>query len=136
KLARAPNGLLTGREPIQISHVWKGHGFEGGVEASFVDGSFEVLGTLKFAYPATTPRLRGQVNVLVTTVERAWEAASRHDPAPMITHGMAPSGRGGGWAMTGWGTLDLTITKNLVASATFLVDPDGYVTAKGTLRMP
>ena len=137
EVTRSPDGLLVARHPIELSQEWTGHGFDGSVAMSFVDGSFEARGDLNFAYPdKKAPRVRGQVSVVVTTVEKAWAAARANDPAPLLTGGVQPSRPGSGFALAGWGTLEVEITKKLVGDAAFLVDPDGYVTARGTIRMP
>jgi hypothetical protein len=137
-VARTPSGLLTARQPVEFSQDWKARGFEGQVTASFVDGSFDARARVKFGFPSSgnDKRLSGMVTVVATSHDRAWELARSHSPAPAAAAGIEPARRGGGMALTGWGTLDLVITKGLGASAAFVVDPDGYLTARGVLRTP
>jgi hypothetical protein len=133
-IRREPKGLIAWRKPITLDQEWKKRGISGLVQASFVDGSFEARGRLAVAYPSSDPRLRGDINVVATSVERAWAIARSHDPAPQILPGLEPQSYSSGIALVGWGTLDLRITKGLDASAAFLVDPEGHLTARGILR--
>jgi hypothetical protein len=135
---RTPKGLITARKPIEFSQGWKTQGFEGLLTASYVDGSFEARGQIDFAFPrgAASPKLAGQITVVATTLDRAWEMAHSHSPTPLLTPGLQPSPLGTGFALTGWGTLTALIAPGITANATFIVDPDGYLTARGVLRAP
>jgi hypothetical protein len=135
-VSREATGLIAWRKPIQLAHEWKGRGISGQVQASFVDGSFEARGRLTVAYPASNPRLRGEINVVATSAERAWATARSHNPAPEIVPGLEPITPATGMALMGWGALDLRITRGLDAKAAFLVDPEGHLTARGVLRAP
>jgi hypothetical protein len=144
-LTRTRSGVLTGRQPIVLSQDWEGKGFKGNLTASYVDGSFDARGRVAFSFPKTgTTRLTGVLNVVVTSWDRAWEIANAQSPIPIVTTGIGPSG-GGRYALTGWGTLNLVVAPNpaadpknpgLMANAAFVVDPEGYVTARGILRVP
>jgi hypothetical protein len=136
-LTRTPHGVLTALlPPLDVSHEWSMHGFQGSIQASYFDGSFEANGHLKVSFPAQRPRLQGDITVIATSAEKAWAAVRSHDPAPAITGGLVPIGPTDTMALAGFGTLTLEITKGLKASASFVVDPAGYVTATGTLRAP
>jgi hypothetical protein len=135
-IRREPNGLIAWRRPISLDKEWTARGIKGMVQVSFVDGSFEARGRLEVKYPETNPRLTGNINVVATSVERAWAMAKSHNPAPEILPGLEPETYANGIALVGWGALDLRITKGLTATAAFLVDPEGHLTARGVLRAP
>ncbi|HSN29245.1 MAG TPA: hypothetical protein VLT45_23310, partial [Kofleriaceae bacterium] len=83
--------------------------------------------------------------MVVTTPDRAWAAADANDPSPHVTGGITPTNvTDQGLALTGWGRLDLILAPAppggkdgpLTAQATFLIDPEGDITARGILRVP
>lgn len=134
-ITRHASGLLTSRQPIEFSQDWKLRGFDGKLSASYVDGSFEARALVNIKFPKDNPRLTGQINVIATSLERAWAAARSNSPSPLVMPGFEASGDRK-FALAGWGTLSLELTKGFSVTAAFLLDPDGYLTVRGTLRTP
>jgi len=157
-VARDKTGDLFGR--IEMGTEWEAKGFNGKLNATYEDGILEIRGSLKY----DSPRVKGNLNVLATEENRARQAIQSQlaaiQPGGAVGAGgstpasgtMTPSGSapGGGaaavaggdtggvsrLALTGWGVLNLVVTDKIDADAAFVVDPDGYLTVRGTIRSP
>ena len=149
EVQRTPAGILSGHPNLSFAASWTRHGFKGEIETGFFDGTFEARGQVTIEYPEGRPFIKGVMNVVATSPERAWAAARANDPSPHLTGGIGPTKTGDtGLALTAWGRLDLILapespavgpkakTSPLAARAMFLVDPEGEITARGILRMP
>lgn len=149
EVQRTSAGILSGHPNLSFAASWTRHGFSGGIETGFFDGTFEARGQVTINYPKDRPFITGVMNVVATSPERAWAAARANDPSPHLTGGIGPTKSGDtGLALTAWGRLDLILapespavgpkgkTSPLTARAMFLVDPEGEITARGILRMP
>ena len=154
EIKRDKTGDLFGR--MDMSTEWESKSFAGKLNATYEDGILEVRGTLKYH----SPRVNGELNVLATEEDRAWQAvqtqlaaiqsggagggapahgAPRSSGTPTAGSVAAPVGTTGGrspLALTGWGVLKLVVTDKINADAAFVVDPDGYLTLRGTIRSP
>jgi hypothetical protein len=144
---RTPSGILHATPNIKFAESWQMHGITASFETSFFDGSFEGRGRVKLRYPDEPGKsfVEGELNVVLTTEEKAWAAAKTNDPSPDLTGGLLPfKPSGGGLALVAWGRLDLKLAPgakkyklpDLKATAMFVVDPEGHLTARGILRMP
>ena len=147
---RTPAGILSGHPNLKFAGSWTRHGFSGGIETGFFDGTFETRGKVEIAYPDDKkPFIKGTMNVVATSPERAWAMARVEDPSPHLTGGIQSTNTADtGLALVAWGRLDLILapgspekgpkakTSPLTARATFLVDPAGDITARGILRLP
>lgn len=151
-IKRDNNGDLFGR--MEMRTEWEGKGFKGNLNATYEEGILAIRGALKY----DSPRVKGELNVLATEETRAWQAiqAQLADIQPGGGKGggtPAPGGvpaaggatapavgaTGGGesqLALTGWGVLNLVVTDKILADAAFVVDPDGWLTVRGTIRSP
>jgi hypothetical protein len=157
KIERDKRGNLIGR--LEVSTEWEAKGFEGKLALTYEDGVLEIRGSLKY----NSPRVKGEVNILATEESRAWQAiqsqlgAVQEGPkpiggakpasggqtaAPAVGGGGAPGAGGAAGnvedslAITGWGVLKLKVTDRFDADAAFVVDPDGYLTVRGTIHAP
>jgi hypothetical protein len=157
EIRRDKAGDLIGR--LGVSTDWEAKGFKGKLALTYEDGVLEIRGSLKY----DSPRVKGEVNVLATEESRAWQAiqsqlaavqegpkslggakpaSSGQTAAPVAGTGAALGAAGApgnvedGLAITGWGVLKLTVTDKIDADAAFVVDPDGYLTVRGTIRAP
>ena len=146
-VTRSPRGILQAIPNLKFADGWAKHGFHGQFAASFFDGSFEARGRVALAYPEQNPFIKGLVNVVATTPDKAWAAANANDPSPHITGGISSqNATDQGLALVGWGRLDLILAAaspkkakkddSLNATALFLVDPEGEITARGIFRVP
>lgn len=153
EIKRDKRGDLIGR--VDMSASWDTKDFKGKLELTYEDGVIEIHGTLKY----DTPRVKGEVHVLATEESRARQAiesqlaSAQEGPNPLIGSKPAPGGpatapAGGpssgnaaenvedSLALVGWGSLKLIITDKIVADAAFVVEPEGYLTLRGTVRSP
>jgi hypothetical protein len=157
EIQRDKTGNLIGR--LEVSTAWEAKRFKGKLALTYEDGVLEIRGSLKYDSP---PRVTGEVNVVATEEGRAWQAIQSQLPAvqegpkpiggkpasggqtaaPAVGGGGAPGAAGAAdniedsLAITGWGVLKLKVTDKIDADAAFVVDPDGYLTTRGTIRSP
>lgn len=147
-IKRDKRGDLIGN--IALSTDWEAKGFKGTLALTYEDGVIEIRGSLKY----DSPRVKGEVNVVATEESRAWQsvqsqlAAVQQGPKPMAGSGPSTTGpvapgleEGKGnveesLAITAWGVLKIIITDKIEADAGFVVDPEGYLTVRGTVRAP
>ena len=156
EIQRDKTGNLIGR--LEASTDWEGKGFKGKLALTYEDGVLQIRGSLKY----DSPRVTGEVNVVATEEGRAWQAiqsqlaAVQEGPkpiggkpasggqtgAPAVGDGGAPGASGAtgatedSLAIAGWGVLKLKVTDKIDADAAFVVDPDGHLTTRGTIRSP
>jgi hypothetical protein len=138
---RDPNGILSARKAT-IGTEWEGKGFKGTLTATFVNGLLDIRGTARYS----SPRLSGEVTLLATDEEKARAAARAHLPFD-LPPSQEPETEPANYttspkmALTGWGSAEVIITKPLPkqvgpikGTVAFVVDPDGYITTRGTVR--
>ena len=141
EIKRDKTGDLIGK--LQVRTDWEAKGFKGSLALTYEEGVLEIRGALKY----DSPRVKGELNVLATEEGRAWKAiegqlaslqpvdSGKSAGAPPAGGGSAgTSGTGDRLALTGWGVLKFVVTDKIDADAAFVVDPDGYLTVRGTIR--
>jgi hypothetical protein len=147
-IKRDKTGSLFGT--IDLHSTWETKGFTGTLNATYEEGVFEIRGTLTYA----SPRIQGELNVIATEESRAWKAIEGpladaiQGPKPLPgAKATTPSGGGGDTsgapaggkerlALSGWGVLKFIVTEKINTETAFVVDPDGYLTLRGTIRAP
>lgn len=141
EIKRDKTGDLIGK--LQVRSSWEGMGFKGSLDLTYEDGVLAIRGTLKY----DSPRVKGELNVVATEEGRAWKSiqgqlaalqpvdSGKAAGAPAAAGGPAgTSGTGERLAIAGWGVLKFVVTDKIDADAAFVVDPDGYLTVRGTIR--
>ena len=149
EVKRDNTGSLFGS--LDMHSTWEGNGFKGILKATYEEGVLEIRGTLTY----TSPRLNGELNVIATEESRARKAiegplaeaiegpkplAGAKPTTPSGGGGATPGAPGGGGkerlALSGWGVLKFIVTEKIETETSFVVDPDGYITLRGTIRAP
>jgi hypothetical protein len=123
-------GALGAKADLSASYATpEGDKLGGQLTARFDRGVVDIRGTLKYEGGAA----KGEVTVMIADQETAWAAVRQRlgDKAPpVIEKKDSPNGL----AFIGWGALDFSVNEWLTGNAAVVLDPDGYVTAMGSLR--
>jgi hypothetical protein len=148
EIKRDKTGSLFGS--LEMHSTWEAKGFTGTLKATYEEGVLEIRGSLTYA----SPRIQGELNVIATEESRAWKAIEGplaeaiEGPKPLPGAKATTPGGGGGatsgapaggkerLALSGWGVLKFIVTEKINTETAFVVDPDGYITLRGTIRAP
>ncbi len=135
EIDRARNGLLSGiRKDLGTS--WQRGRLQGTLTGTFEDGSVNIMGTVTYK----SKRINGELTLFATDESKAWAAALTNLPVdvpPSLAQRAeaAPGGQPRKLALTGWGALDFIMWEDKIqGKIAFIVDPEGYLTTRGTLR--
>ncbi|HEY4242810.1 MAG TPA: DUF4157 domain-containing protein [Kofleriaceae bacterium] len=115
--------------PKQVD-AFKG-AFSGSVDASYERGALVILGSATYK----GERASGSLTMMVAPQALAWgKVGARLANAPTPPPSNAVMTANDKYVVVGWGSVHFPVNKYIDGEVSAVVDPDGYITADGTLR--